>query len=56
MAKRTERQKLEAELVRIDRTRALDLKQLEYYRASLDKLASYRLEIEARLARLEKPK
>jgi hypothetical protein len=46
------RDQLEAELIRIDRTLALDRKDLARIKAQIDELTDYRLTIEAKLARL----
>ena len=46
------RDQLEAELIRIDRTLALDRKKLASIKAQIDELTDYRLTIEAKLARL----
>jgi hypothetical protein len=59
MKKRTEREQLEAELIRIDRTLALDRKHLAAVKAQIDELTDYRLTIESRLSALKperKPK
>jgi septal ring factor EnvC (AmiA/AmiB activator) len=49
------RDQLEAELIRIDRTLALDRKKLASIKGQIDELTDYRLTIEAKLARLVKP-
>jgi len=46
------RDQLEAELIRIDRTLALDRRELARIKAQIDELTNYRLTIEAKLARL----
>jgi hypothetical protein len=46
------RDQLEAELIRIDRTLALDRKDLARIKAQIDELTDYRLTIEAKLSRL----
>ena len=46
------RKQLEAELIRIDRTLALDRKKLASIKGQIDELVDYRLTIEAKLARL----
>ena len=51
--KLTERQRLENELIRIDRTLAIDRKILSDLKAQIDKLTDYRLDIESRLSELE---
>ncbi len=59
MKKRTEEDRLEAELIRIDRTLALDRKRLSALKTSIDELTDYRLTIESRLSALKserKPK
>lgn len=59
MKKRTEEERLEAELIRIDRTLALDRKRLSALKTSIDELTDYRLTIESRLSALKskrKPK
>jgi hypothetical protein len=43
---------LEAELIRIDRTLALDRKKLAMIKGQIDELTDYRLTIEAKLSRL----
>jgi hypothetical protein len=43
---------LEAELIRIDRTLALDRKKLASIKAQIDELTDYRLTIEAKLSKL----
>jgi hypothetical protein len=48
----TSRKQLEAELIRIDRTLALDRKKLASIKGQIDELTDYRLTIEAKLARL----
>jgi hypothetical protein len=49
---KSERQQLEAELIRIDRTLALDRQELARVRAQIDELVEYRLTVEAKLAKL----
>jgi N-methylhydantoinase B/oxoprolinase/acetone carboxylase alpha subunit len=51
--KLTERQRLENELIRIDRTLAIDRKMLSDLKAQIDKLTDYRLEVESWLNALE---
>jgi len=51
--KRTEREKLEDELIRIDRTLAADRKLYARVKEDIDKLVNYRLTIESRLCALE---
>jgi hypothetical protein len=46
------RDQLEAELIRIDRTLALDRKDLARIKGQIDELTDYRLTIEAKLSRL----
>jgi hypothetical protein len=46
------RDQLEAELIRIDRTLALDRRELARIKGQIDELTDYRLKIEAKLARL----
>lgn len=46
------RDQLEAELIRIDRTLALDRKDLARIKAQIDELTDYRLTIEAKLSKL----
>jgi hypothetical protein len=46
------RDQLEAELIRIDRTLALDRKKLARIKGQIDELTDYRLTIEAKLSRL----
>ena len=46
------RDQLEAELIRIDRTLALDRKKLASIKGQIDELTDYRLTIEAKLSRL----
>jgi hypothetical protein len=46
------RDQLEAELIRIDRTLALDRKKLASIKAQIDELTDYRLTIEAKLSKL----
>jgi hypothetical protein len=50
---KTEREQLEAELIRIDRTLAIDRKELARIKALIDELTDYRLTIESKLAALE---
>ena len=52
-AKRSEREELEAELIRIDRTISLDRKELARLKASIDELTDYRLTVESNLASLK---
>jgi hypothetical protein len=52
----TERDKLEAELIRIDRTLALDRAKLNQIQVSMDKLIAYRMTIESQLDKFRKPK
>ena len=56
MKKRTEREQLEAELIRTDRTLALDRRKLVLLKASIDALTDDRLAIESKLAALRKAK
>jgi hypothetical protein len=49
---KTEREQLEAELIRIDRTLAIDRKELARIKALIDELTDYRLTIESRLSAL----
>jgi hypothetical protein len=53
---KTEREQLEAELIRIDRTLAIDRKELARIKALIDELTDYRLTIESRLALMDQPK
>jgi hypothetical protein len=46
------RDQLEAELIRIDRTLALDRRELARIKGQIDELTDYRLTIEAKLSRL----
>lgn len=52
-AKRSEREELEAELVRIDRTLSQDRKHLARVMSDIDELVAYRLRIESKLASLK---
>ena len=52
----TERDKLEAELIRIDRTLALDRAKLNQIQVSMDKLIAYRMTIESQLFALKAKK
>jgi 2C-methyl-D-erythritol 2,4-cyclodiphosphate synthase len=52
----TERDKLEAELIRIDRTLALDRKKLNQIQVSMDNLIAYRMTIESQLFALKAKK
>jgi hypothetical protein len=52
----TERDKLEAELIRIDRTLALDRAKLNQIQVSMDKLIAYRMTVESQLDKFRKPK
>ncbi len=52
-AKRSEREELEAELVRIDRTLTQDRKHLARVMSDIDELVTYRLRIESKLASLK---
>ena len=49
---KSERERLEAELIRIDRTLALDRQELARVRAQIDELVEYRLRVEAELAKI----
>jgi len=50
------RDQLEAELIRIDRTLALDRKKLASIKGQIDELTDYRLTIEAKLSQLKSGK
>ena len=52
-AKRSEREELEAELVRIDRTLTQDRKHLARVMSDIDELVAYRLRIESKLSSLK---
>jgi hypothetical protein len=51
---KTEREQLEAELIRTDRTLALDRRELAALKAQVDALVEHRLTLEAKLSALEK--
>jgi hypothetical protein len=53
---KTVRERLEDELIRIDRTLALDRRKLVLLKASIDALTDDRLAIESKLAALRKAK
>jgi hypothetical protein len=53
---KTVRERLEDELIRIDRTLALDRRKLALLKASIDALTDDRLAIESKLAALRKAK
>jgi hypothetical protein len=52
-AKRSEREDLEAELVRIDRTLTQDRKHLARVMSDIDELVAYRLRIKSKLSSLK---
>jgi hypothetical protein len=51
---KTEREQLEAELIRTDRTLALDRRELAALKAQVDALVEHRLSLEAKLHALRK--
>jgi hypothetical protein len=51
---KTERERLEDELIRTDRTLALDRRELAAMQAQVDALVEHRLSLEAKLHALEK--
>ena len=51
---KTERERLETELIRTDRTLALDRRELAAMQAQVDALIEHRLSLEAKLSALEK--
>jgi hypothetical protein len=51
---KTERERLEDELIRTDRTLALDRRELAALKAQVDALVEHRLSLEARLHALRK--
>jgi hypothetical protein len=51
---KTEREQLEAELIRTDRTLALDRRELAALKAQVDALVEHRLSLEAKLSALKK--
>jgi len=51
---KTEREQLEAELIRTDRTLALDRRELAALKAQVDALVEHRLSLEAKLHALGK--
>ena len=51
---KTERERLEDELIRTDRTLALDRRELAAMQAQVDALVEHRLSLEAKLSALEK--
>jgi hypothetical protein len=51
---KTEREQLEAELIRTDRTLALDRRELAALKAQVDALVEHRLSLEAKLSALNK--
>ena len=51
---KTEREQLEAELIRTDRTLALDRRELAALKAQVDAMVEHRLSLEAKLSALEK--
>jgi hypothetical protein len=51
---KTEREQLEAELIRTDRTLALDRRELAALKAQVDALVEHRLSLEAKLSALTK--
>jgi hypothetical protein len=53
---KTERERLEDELIRTDRTLALDRRELAALQAQVDALVEHRLTIEGKLARYEQPR
>jgi hypothetical protein len=53
---KTEREQLEAELIRTDRTLALDRRELAAMQAQVDALVEHRLSLEAKLAKHIQPK
>jgi hypothetical protein len=53
---KTEREQLEAELIRTDRTLALDRRELAALKAQVDALVEHRLSLEAKLHALRKAK
>ena len=53
---KTERERLEDELIRTDRTLALDRRELAALKAQVDALVEHRLSIEAKLHALQKAK
>jgi hypothetical protein len=50
---KTERERLEDELIRTDRTLALDRRELAAWQAQVDALVEHRLRIERKLSALE---
>ena len=53
---KTETERLEDQLIRIDRTLALDRQKLNRLKANIDALTDERLRVEARLSQLRKAK
>lgn len=53
---KTEREQLEAELIRTDRTLALDRRELAAMQAQVDAMVEHKLSIESRLHALRKAK
>jgi chromosome segregation ATPase len=53
---KTERERLEADLIRLDRTLALDRQKMNALKRNIDALTDDRLKIEARLCALRKAK
>ena len=53
---KTEREQLEAELIRTDRTLALDRRELAAMQAQVDAMVEHRLAIESRLHAIRKAK
>ena len=53
---KTERERLETELIRTDRTLALDRRELAAMQAQVDALIEHRLSLEAKLHALQKAK
>jgi hypothetical protein len=53
---KTEREQLEAELIRTDRTLALDRRELAAMQAQVDALVEHKLSLEAKLHALRKAK
>jgi hypothetical protein len=51
---KTERERLEDELIRTDRTLALDRRELAALKAQVDALVEHRLSLEAKLSALNK--
>ena len=53
---KTERERLESELIRTDRTLALDRRELAALKAQVDALVEHKLSLEAKLHALRKAK